>query len=82
MNCPHCGKEIIVSLTAPAEDILHRWEELAGPLLAEWYESKRAARTDDQNLTWLDGRQSLLREIGISKQMALRFLKQGLPTGE
>jgi len=82
MICPHCGKEIIVSLTAPEKDIQLRWEEHAQGLRDEWKGLHRFTYNDDRNLDWLDGRHALLKEIGINKYIALRFLKQGMPTGE
>jgi len=76
MNCPHCNQEIIITLTAPEMDIRLRWKEQAQGLMREWNYWDRKKSSERANLDWLDGRMTLLKEIGISKYEALRLLKK------
>jgi len=76
MICPHCQKEIIVTLTSPADDVQHKWNKESFDLRYEWKKRLRAAHSDRANLAWLDGRYNLLKRIGITKQEALRLLKK------
>ena len=76
MKCPHCGKEIIISITAPAEDLRRRWLEKGRVLVDEWMLYKRAGFSDRANLDWLDGRKTMLVMVGVDKAEALRLLKQ------
>lgn len=82
MICPHCQKEIIITLAAPAEDIQRRWKVKGKMLQRDWDVYGRIRYTDERNLDWLSGRQALLKEIGIDKFKALDLLKQQNVSGE